>query len=84
MSSLWSSPDLSPARWPLAAGVVALAHGWGDPADERDIDQKGSNVQRLVPADQHYDRETGLALQSAIPVNVRPQSNAVSRMRKSG
>jgi anaerobic selenocysteine-containing dehydrogenase len=58
----------------LAPGVVALAHGWGDPSDDRDIREKGSNVQRLIPDDQRYDPVTGLALQSAVPVNVSPRS----------
>jgi hypothetical protein len=34
--------------------------------------EKGSNVQELTCADEGYDRVTGLALQSAIPVDVRP------------
>ncbi len=55
----------------LAPGVVALAFGWGDPSDERGVREKGCNVQRLVPDDQRYDPVTGLAMQSAIPVNVR-------------
>ena len=50
--------------------VIALAHGWGDPSDERHAREKGSNVQRLVPDDERYDPVTGLALQSAVPVNV--------------
>jgi anaerobic selenocysteine-containing dehydrogenase len=50
--------------------VVALAFGWGDPTDPRDVREKGSNVQRLIPADRRFDPVTGLALQSAIPVNV--------------
>ena len=54
----------------LAPGVVALAFGWGDPSDEGGPREKGSNVQRLIPDDQRYDPVTGLALQSAIPVNV--------------
>jgi anaerobic selenocysteine-containing dehydrogenase len=56
----------------LAPGVIALAHGWGDPSDERDVRDKGCNVQRLIPADRRYDPITGLALQSAVPVNVYP------------
>jgi anaerobic selenocysteine-containing dehydrogenase len=58
-----ASEDLTP-------GVIALAHGWGDPSDERGVGEKGCNVQRLIPAHQHYDPITGLALQSAVPVNV--------------
>jgi anaerobic selenocysteine-containing dehydrogenase len=54
----------------LMPEVVALAFGWGDPSDPGDIQEKGSNVQRLVPDDVRYDPVTGLALQTAIPVNV--------------
>jgi anaerobic selenocysteine-containing dehydrogenase len=56
----------------LAPGIIGLAHGWGDPSDERDVREKGCNVQKLIPADRHYDPITGLALQSAVPVNVYP------------
>ncbi len=58
----------------LLPGVIALAHGWGDPSDDRDVREKGSNVQRLIPDDQRYDPVTGLALQSAVPVNVYTRS----------
>ena len=54
----------------LAPGVIALAFGWGDPSDERDIREKGCNVQRLIPDDVRYDPVTGLAQMSAVPVNV--------------
>ena len=54
----------------LAADVIALAFGWGDPSDDRDVREKGSNVQRLIPDDYRYDPVTGLALQTAVPVNV--------------
>ncbi len=57
----------------LAPDTVALAFGWGDPGDDRDIREKGSNVQRIVPDDQRYDPVTGLALQTAVPVNVLPE-----------
>ena len=54
----------------LKSDVVALAFGWGDPSDSRDVSEKGSNVQRLIPDDYRYDKVTGLALLTAIPVNV--------------
>jgi anaerobic selenocysteine-containing dehydrogenase len=54
----------------VASDVIALAHGWGDPSDQRHVREKGSNVQRLIPDDERYDPVTGLALQSAVPVNV--------------
>lgn len=55
----------------VGVGTIAFAFGWGDPADPRPAREKGSNVQALTSADQGYDSVTGLALQSAIPVNVR-------------
>ncbi|MBW2286389.1 MAG: molybdopterin-dependent oxidoreductase [Deltaproteobacteria bacterium] len=58
-----ASDDIEP-------GVIAVAHGWGDPNDARDVREKGCNVQRLIPADEYYDEITGMALQSAVPVNV--------------
>lgn len=54
----------------VAPEVAAVAFGWGDPSDPRDIREKGCNVQRLIPDDQRYDPITGLALQTAIPVNI--------------
>ncbi len=59
----------------LAVDVVALAFGWGDPSDDRDVREKGCNVQRLIPDDYRYDPVTGLALQTAIPVNVTTRGN---------
>ena len=50
--------------------VVGIAHGWGDPEDKRGIEEKGSNAQRLIPDDVRYDPVTGLALMTAVPVNV--------------
>jgi anaerobic selenocysteine-containing dehydrogenase len=61
----------------LASGTVALAHGWGDPADPRPTREKGSNVQKLIPRDKNYDKVTGIAQQSAFPVNV---SSAISHV----
>jgi anaerobic selenocysteine-containing dehydrogenase len=54
----------------FASGTIGLAHGWGDPADERPTREKGSNVQQLIARDVDYDKLTGLALQSAFPVRV--------------
>jgi anaerobic selenocysteine-containing dehydrogenase len=58
----------------ISPGVVALAFGWGDPSDSRDVREKGCNVQRLIPDDQRYDPITGLALLTAIPVKISPCS----------
>ena len=56
----------------VAARTIAFAFGWGDPHDPRPAREKGTNVQALTSDDDRYDGVTGLALQSAIPVNVRP------------
>ncbi len=69
-SGFGSVTAIAEATEDLAQGVVALAFGWGDPGDTRDISQRGSNVQRLIPDDQRYDPVTGLALMTAIPVNL--------------
>lgn len=54
----------------MAPGVIGLAHGWGDPLDERPVQEKGTNVQALIPRDSRFDPVTGLGQQSAYPVNV--------------
>jgi anaerobic selenocysteine-containing dehydrogenase len=59
----------------LAPGTIAFAFGWGDPTDPRPAREKGSNVQRLISDDLDFDPVTGLARQSAIPVNVRPSAS---------
>ena len=51
--------------------TLALAFGWGDPTGAADIREVGSCVQRLIPDDVRFDEVTGLAQQSAVPVNVR-------------
>jgi anaerobic selenocysteine-containing dehydrogenase len=59
----------------VATHTIAFAFGWGDPNDPRPAREKGSNVQHLTSDDARYDSITGLALQSAIPVNVRPSAS---------
>ena len=54
----------------VGADTIALAFGWGASVDPRGVREKGCNVQRLVPDDVRFDPITGLALQSAVPVNV--------------
>lgn len=54
--------------------TIAFAFGWGNPSDPRPASEKGSNVQRLISDDLDFDSVTGLARQSAIPVNVRPST----------
>lgn len=55
----------------VASGTLGIAHGWGDPADPRPVEEKGINVQALIRADINYDSVTGLAQQSAYPVNLK-------------
>jgi anaerobic selenocysteine-containing dehydrogenase len=56
----------------VGPSTIAFAFGWGNPNDPRPVREQGSNVQQLTSDDWRYDSVTGLALQSAIPVNVRP------------
>jgi anaerobic selenocysteine-containing dehydrogenase len=55
----------------VAGHTIAFAFGWGNPRDGRPVRERGSNVQALTSDHTSYDSVTGLALQSAIPVNVR-------------
>jgi anaerobic selenocysteine-containing dehydrogenase len=61
----------------VASGTIGLAHGWGDPADDRPVEERGSNVQELIPRDHRYDKITGLAQQSAYPVNIRKNEGRI-------
>ena len=69
-----SSADVSPH-------TIAFAFGWGNPRDPRPVREQGSNVQALTSDDSRYDTVTGLALQSAIPVNVRRASSTNARIQ---
>lgn len=56
----------------LQRGVVSMAHSWGGlPNTDGDVRSRGSNTNRLIPTDRHFDPLTGMARQSAVPVNVR-------------
>ena len=55
--------------------TIACAFGWGNENDSSPVSQKGTNVQHLISDDEGYDPVTGLARQSAIPVNIRPMEN---------
>lgn len=48
----------------VAPNVIAFAFGWGGADDD------GTSVQHLIDDDHRFDPVTGLALQSAVPVNV--------------
>ena len=56
----------------VPSGVVSMAHAWGDPAmDPKEVREIGSSTNRLISNEQEFDPITGMARQSAIPVNVR-------------
>ncbi len=61
----------------IRRGVVSMAHSWGSRSltDEkvRDI---GTPTNRLVTTKDGYDKVTGMAVQSAIPVSVRVVTEA--------
>jgi anaerobic selenocysteine-containing dehydrogenase len=61
----------------VASGTLGIAHGWGDPADDRPVEEKGTNVQLLIPGHKRYDKVTGLAQQSAYPVNLRKHEGRI-------
>jgi len=59
------APDIKP-------GVISMAHAWGGlPGNEGEVREIGSSTNRLLSNEQEYDPITGMARQSAIPVNVR-------------
>lgn len=52
-------------------GVISMAHAWGDPtADPKQVRDIGSSTNALVDDASDFDPITGMARQSAIPVNV--------------
>ena len=62
----------------VAKGSVSMAHAWGDvpgesgpPADPWTL---GDSTNRLIDNASAYDPLTGLPVQSAIPIAVRPAS----------
>ena len=61
----------------VAAGTIGLAHGWGDPGDDRPVEERGTNVQELIPRNVRYDKVTGLAQQSAYPINIRKHQGRI-------
>lgn len=61
-----ADPDLRP-------GVVALAHGWGDPpGSNADVKQSGTAVNRLIDTDRNYEAVNAMPHMSSIPVNILP------------
>ena len=62
----------------IRRGVISMAHSWGSASssDEkvRDI---GSPTNRLIDVENGFDTITGQAIQSAIPVSVKPAKEEV-------
>ena len=55
----------------VRCGVISMAHAWGDPsADAKEVRDVGSSTNALVDDASDFDPITGMARQSAIPVNV--------------
>jgi len=53
-------------------GVVSMAHAWGDPAaNPKEVREIGASTNALISNEVDFDPITGMARQSAIPVNVR-------------
>ena len=53
-------------------GVISMAHAWGDPAfSPKEVREIGASTNALISNEVDFDPITGMARQSAIPVNVR-------------
>ncbi|MXW24947.1 MAG: molybdopterin-dependent oxidoreductase [Dehalococcoidia bacterium] len=62
----------------VPSGVISMAHSWGDvPEKDQDVRSIGGSTNRLVNNEEAYDPITGMARQSAIPVNIRPAKEPV-------
>jgi anaerobic selenocysteine-containing dehydrogenase len=56
----------------VAPGVISMAHAWGDPgANPKEVREIGASTNALISNEVDFDPITGMARQSAIPVNVR-------------
>ena len=63
----------------IPTGVISMAHSWGDtPENDKDVRKIGGSTNRLVNNAEAYDPITGMARQSAIPVNIRPVKEPVA------
>lgn len=55
----------------LRRGVIALAHGWGDPpGSNADVEESGTPVNRLIDTERHFEAVNSMPHMSAIPVNI--------------
>ena len=56
----------------VPSGVISMSHSWGDtPENDHLVRTIGSSTNRLVNLDRRWEKYTGQAWQSAIPVNVK-------------
>ncbi len=59
----------------LRRGVVSMTHGFGgNPTDEADVREIGSNTGMLMSVEAEYDPASGMPRMGAIPVAVEPDS----------
>ena len=62
----------------IPSGVISMAHSWGDVPDlDDDVRSIGASTNRLVNNEENYDPITGMARQSAIPVNIQLSKKAI-------
>jgi anaerobic selenocysteine-containing dehydrogenase len=74
-SSYGSVRALAKAETHIPAGVISMAHSWGDLPGIEDVESKpqaGACTNRLVADDRDFEPLVGMCRMSAIPVNVRP------------
>ncbi|MFM2073287.1 MAG: hypothetical protein RLZZ623_3551 [Actinomycetota bacterium] len=55
----------------MKRGVVSMAHSWGGSITDEAVRREGTPTNRLCTVDSGYDPINGMAMQSAIPINVR-------------
>ena len=56
-----------------------MSHSWGDtPEHDHKVRTIGSSTNRLVNLDKHWEPYTGMAWQSAIPVNIKVAAEPVA------
>ena len=76
-SALSSIPAVAQGTDDVPTGVICIAHGWGDlPQSDANVREQGSSVNRIIDSERTFDTWTGMGVQSAVPVNVRKQSDA--------
>jgi anaerobic selenocysteine-containing dehydrogenase len=62
----------------VAPGVISMAHAWGDPAaNPKEVREIGASTNALISNEVDFDPLTGMARQSAVPVNVRRAQVAI-------